>query len=57
MQTAIGYLRVKADFGLGHRHAMAIVALLKGLKGDSSPKKPDRTARKTERSGQKASKG
>ena len=29
---------LKADFGLGHGHAMAIVALLKGKKGDSSPK-------------------
>jgi len=28
---------LKADFGLGHGHAMAIVALLKGMKGDSSP--------------------
>jgi hypothetical protein len=30
---------LKADFGLGHGHAMAIVALLKGKKGDRSPKK------------------
>jgi hypothetical protein len=28
---------LKADFGLGHGHAMAIVALLKGKKGDRSP--------------------
>jgi hypothetical protein len=28
---------LKADFGLGHGQAMAIVALLKGKKGDSSP--------------------
>lgn len=28
---------LKADFGLGHGHAMAIVALLKGTKGDGSP--------------------
>lgn len=30
---------LKADFALGHGHAMAIVALLKGKKGDGSPKK------------------
>ena len=28
---------LKADFSLGHGHAMAIVALLKGKKGDRSP--------------------
>ena len=28
---------LKIDFALGHGHAMAIVALLKGKKGDSSP--------------------
>lgn len=28
---------LKADFALGHGHAMAIVALLKGKKSDSSP--------------------
>jgi hypothetical protein len=28
---------LKADFALGHGHAMAIVALLKGRRGDSSP--------------------
>ena len=27
---------LKEDFELGHGHAMAIVALLKGLKGDTS---------------------
>jgi hypothetical protein len=30
---------LKADFGLGHGHAMAIVALLKGKKSDGPPKK------------------
>ena len=34
---------LKADFGLGHGHAMAIVALLKGKKGDGSPKKSSKT--------------
>jgi Domain of unknown function (DUF4287) len=34
---------LKADFGLGHGHAMAVVALLKGKKGDRSPKKPTKT--------------
>jgi hypothetical protein len=34
---------LKADFGLGHGHAMAIVALLKGRKGYSSPKKSRKT--------------
>ena len=29
---------LKADFGLGHGHAMAIVALLKGKKDDRSPR-------------------
>ena len=29
---------LKADFALGHGRAMAIVALLKGKKGDSTPK-------------------
>jgi Domain of unknown function (DUF4287) len=29
---------LKADFALGHGHAMAIVALLKGKKSDSSPR-------------------
>jgi Domain of unknown function (DUF4287) len=29
---------LKADFDLGHGHAMAIVALLKGKKGDGSPR-------------------
>jgi Domain of unknown function (DUF4287) len=28
---------LKADFALGHGHAMAIVALLKGKKGGDSP--------------------
>jgi hypothetical protein len=28
---------LKADFDLGHGHAMTIVALLKGKKGDRSP--------------------
>jgi hypothetical protein len=28
---------LKADFALGHGHAMAIVALLNGKKGDSLP--------------------
>ena len=28
---------LKTDFALGHGHAMAIVALLKGRKGDSAP--------------------
>jgi hypothetical protein len=31
---------LKADFGLGHGHAMAIVALLKGTKEDRPPKEP-----------------
>jgi hypothetical protein len=30
---------LKADFGLGHGHAMAIMALLKGKNGDRSPKR------------------
>ena len=34
---------LKADFALGHGHAMAIVALLKGKKADSSRKKPRKT--------------
>jgi hypothetical protein len=34
---------LKADFALGHGHAMAIVALLKGKKGDRPPKKSDKT--------------
>lgn len=34
---------LKADFGLGHGHAMAIVALLKGKKGDRPPKKSGKT--------------
>jgi Domain of unknown function (DUF4287) len=29
---------LKADFALGHGHAMAIVALLKGKRDDRSPK-------------------
>ena len=28
---------LKADFALGHGHAMAIVALLRGRKGNSAP--------------------
>jgi hypothetical protein len=31
---------LKADFALGHGHAMAIVALLKGKKDDRKPGKP-----------------
>jgi hypothetical protein len=27
---------MKAEYALGHGHAMAIVALLKGMKGDAS---------------------
>ena len=35
---------LKADFALGHGHAMAIVALLKGKKGDDgSPKRSSKT--------------
>lgn len=29
---------LKSDYGLGHGHAMAIVALLKGMKGDTAKK-------------------
>lgn len=29
---------LKTDYGLGHGHAMAIVALLKGMKGNSANK-------------------
>jgi len=34
---------LKADFALRHGHAMAIVALLKGKKGDGSAKKSGKT--------------
>jgi hypothetical protein len=34
---------LKADFGLGHGHAMAIYALFKGIKGGSSPKSKTQT--------------
>jgi hypothetical protein len=34
---------LKTDFALGHGHAMAIVALLKGKKGDGPPKKSSKT--------------
>jgi hypothetical protein len=34
---------LKADFGLGHGHPMAIVALLKGKKGDRPPKNSGKT--------------
>jgi hypothetical protein len=34
---------LKADFGLGHGHAMAIVALLKGKKDGRPPKKASKT--------------
>jgi hypothetical protein len=37
MKAGVVVAWLKADFGLGHGHAMAIVALLKGKKGDSSP--------------------
>ncbi len=37
-----GVAWLKADFGLGHGHAMAIVALLKGKKTDGQPKKPSK---------------
>jgi hypothetical protein len=36
---------LKADFGLGHGHAMAIVALLKGKMGDRTPKRVTRKSR------------
>jgi len=34
---------LKADFGLGHGHAMAIVTLLKGKKDGRPPKKASKT--------------
>ena len=34
---------IKEDFGLGHGHAMAIVALLKGKKSDHPPKETRKT--------------
>jgi hypothetical protein len=34
---------LKAEFDLGHGHAMAIVALLKGKKGELPPKKSGKT--------------
>jgi hypothetical protein len=37
---------LKADFALGHGHAMAIVALFKGNKGDGTPKSVTRKSRR-----------
>ena len=37
---------LKADFGLGFGHAMAIVALLKGKKGERTPKSVTRQSRR-----------
>jgi hypothetical protein len=37
---------LKADFGLGFVHAMAIVALLKGKKGERMPKSVTRQSRR-----------